>query len=113
VRISKEDLLKKLEQLDHRLMHLWLNENSDLNDDEIWDIFVVLLESRVELLNICIKAGVPMSREACLPEWLEKLTNSRKEIRLHELKKIAKKKGKGEKYRLYENMAEVVEDPEL
>ncbi len=112
MRISKSDLLRKLDQLDQRLMNLWLNENTDLNDDEIWDIFVVLLESRVELLNVCIKAGIQLSRETCLPEWLDKLTNTRKEIRLHELKKMAQKRSKGDKYRLYENMAEVIGEPE-
>lgn|GEM_PF-1255657 len=112
MRISKKDLLKKIEQLDQRLMGLWLSEHADMNDDEIWEIFVVLLESRVELLNVCIQAKVPLSPEICMPEWLEKLTNSRKEVRLHELKKVTQKTGKGDKYRLYESMAKVLGEPE-
>lgn len=113
MKISKKDLLKKIEQLDLKLMNLWIGENSDLNDDDIWEIFVVLLESRVELLNVCLDAKVPLTPEICMPEWLEKLTNSRKEVRLHELKKIAHKNGKSDKYRLYENMANVIGEPEL
>jgi hypothetical protein len=112
VKISKKELLQKIEQLDQKLMNLWLNDNVDMNDDDIWEVFVVLLETRVELLNVCIQAKVPLTPEICMPEWLEKLTNSRKEVRLHELKKMAEKKSKGEKYRLYENMARVVEDVE-
>lgn len=113
MKISKKDLLKKIEQLDLRLMNLWLSESADLNDDDIWEIFVVLLESRVELLNVCIEAKVPLTPEICMPEWLEKLTSSRKEIRLHELKKMAQKRGKSEQYRLYESMAKVLGEPEL
>ncbi|MEO5667081.1 MAG: hypothetical protein ABIR96_03390 [Bdellovibrionota bacterium] len=110
MRISKKDLLKKIEQIDARLMNLWLSEHADLNDDDIWEIFVVLLESRVELLNVCMEAKVPLTPEICMPEWLEKLTNSRKEMRLHELKKVTQKTGKSDKYRLYENMASVLEE---
>ena len=113
MKISKQDLLKKIDQIDQKLMNLWLNDNVDMNDDDIWEVFVVLLESRVELLNICRQAKVPLTSEICMPEWLEKLTNSRKEVRLHELKKMAEKKGKGDKYRLYENMAKIVGEPEL
>jgi hypothetical protein len=110
MKITKEDLLKKIDQIDQKLMNLWLNENSDINDDDIWEMFVILLESRVELLGICLHAGVPLTRQICLPDWLERLTDARKEMRLRELKKLANKKSQGEKYRLYENVAELLKD---
>jgi hypothetical protein len=107
MKISKQDLLKKIEQLDQKIMGLWLNDNCDFNDDDIWEMFVVLLETRVEILNVCAQAQVPLTKEICLPEWLAKLTNVRKEIRLHELKKLATKKSQAEKYKLYESIAEI------
>jgi hypothetical protein len=110
MKISKKDLLKKIDQIDQKLMNLWLNDNSDINDDDIWEMFVLLLESRVELLGICISAGIPLTQQICLPDWLERLTNARKELRLHELKKLANKKSQGEKYKLYESVAEILKD---
>jgi len=110
MKISKNDLLKKMSQLDQKLMNLWLNDNSDINDDDIWEMFVILLETRVELLGVCTNAGISLTKEQCLPDWLERLTNSRKEMRLHELKKLANKKSQSGKYKLYESVAEILKD---
>lgn len=110
MRISKKDLLKKIELIDQKLINLWLNDNSSIHDDDLWEMFVILLESRVEILGVCIKANVPLTQEICMPQWLEKLTNSRKDLRLHELKKLANKKSQSEKYKLYESVAEILKD---
>lgn len=105
MRISKKDLLLKLSHLDQRIMGLWISQEMDLNDDEIWDLFVLLLETRVELLKACKDAGVVMAPEICLPQWLAKLTNAHKETRLHELKKLSQKQLDLGKYRAYESIA--------
>jgi hypothetical protein len=88
-------------------MGLWLAEDLDLNDDEIWELFVVLLESRVELLKACKDGGMELSPEVCLPQWLAKLTNSQKETRLRELKKLSEKQRNMPKYRAYETTAAI------
>ncbi len=106
MKISKEQLLQKLKLLDQRIMGLWLAEDLDLNDDEIWELFVVLLESRVELLKACRDGGMELSAEICLPQWLAKLTNAQKETRLRELKKLSEKQAKRKQYQAYEEAGE-------
>ncbi len=84
-----ESLLLKLKQLDKRLIDIWLDEDSFLSDDDRWEIFVVLLETRVELLQTCKDAGVKLTPTMCLPSWLERLVSRKKEIRLRELKLLS------------------------
>ncbi len=110
MKITKKDLRKKLDQLDQRIMGLWMAETSDVTDDDLWDSFVSLLEARVELLNVCIEAGVPMNKEDALPLWLERLTANQKEIRLRELKKLLQKRNNGDKYKRYENISGILEE---
>lgn len=92
MKITKENLIAKLGQLDERLLDLWVNEDPDLSDDDRWEIFAVLLETRVELLGVLRSAGVRLSAEACLPPWLEKLTSRKRDIRLRELKSLSDEK---------------------
>jgi hypothetical protein len=89
MRIKVSKLLEKLHQLDDRLLAIWTDENDGLADDERWDIFVVLLESRVELLKVCRDAGVELSEAMCLPDWLKRLTDRQRTIRLREVRLLA------------------------
>jgi hypothetical protein len=114
MKIDKAHLLQKLTDLDHKLMNLWINEDEDLNDDERWQIFVVLLESRVELLNLCRDSGIRLSAEQCVPEWLEKMTNHRKEIRLRELRQLGERIRKNKKkYQTYEKISDFKDEENL
>lgn len=81
-------LLDKLQALDEDILKLWINESEELDDDDRWEIFVVLLETRVALLKTCRDAKLNLDAEMAWPQWLESLTNSRKELRLRELKKL-------------------------
>ena len=93
MKISMKDLQDKLNRLDERLIGIWLDDQDDereyLSDDEKWEIFVVLLESRVELLKVCKESGIRLSQELYCPQWLEKLVTRQKEIRLRELRLVA------------------------
>ena len=91
-------------------MGLWMAETSDCTDDDLWESFVTMLEARVELLNICIKAKVALTQDEAFPPWLERLTANQKELRLHELKKLLQKRNNSEKYKRYENIASILED---
>jgi len=86
--ISPNSLFFKLDALDNDIIKLWLNEESDLSDSERWEIFVVLLETRVALLKTCRDAKLELEPDMAWPTWLDKLSNSRKELRLRELKKL-------------------------
>jgi hypothetical protein len=88
MKITAQTLMAKLEQLDKRLVDIWLEDNLELHDDEIWELFVLLLESRVELLKSCKDAGLQLSQEQCLPGWLQRLVDSRGEMRVRELKLV-------------------------
>jgi len=89
VRISHQDLIAKLKSLDEKLVNIWLTEENKLTDEEIWEIFVVLLESRVEILKTCRDAGVRLTSEMCMPSWLERIVTRKKELRLRDIKILA------------------------
>lgn len=110
MRITKAGLKQKLRQVDDKIMGLWVHESTRISDDDIWEEFVELLEARVELLDICVQAKVPLTREEALPQWLEKLSNSRKQIRLGELKKLHRKIHNGKKYKQYEDIFNLLEE---
>jgi hypothetical protein len=103
MKISSESLLQKLDEIDHALLELWVKEDeNDLSDDEKWEIFVKMLEKRVEILKTCFSAKVPLNNAQCFPQWLERLTQSRKELRLREVKILydeLRKQKKISKYR--------------
>ena len=84
--VGKDNLMRKLRTLDEKLLQIWVDEELGLEDDERWELFVLLLESRVKLLITCRDAGMVLSPEDCMPSWLEKLTSNRKELRLRDLK---------------------------
>lgn len=86
--IIPKSLLDKLQALDEDILKLWISESSELDEDDRWEIFVVLLETRVALLKTCKDAGVRLEADIAWPEWLDSLTNTRKELRLRELKKL-------------------------
>ncbi len=110
MKIDKEHLLKKLSDIDQKLMGLWINEDEDLSDDDRWEIFVVLLETRVEILNLCQEAGIRLTAEQCVPAWLERMTSHRKEIRLRELRLLGENLRKNKKkYEAYEKVSEISE----
>jgi len=111
VKITKENLVTKLGQLDQRLLNLWVDEDPDLSDDDRWEIFAVLLETRVELLGALRDAGIRLSSEACLPAWLEKLTSRKRELRLRELKSIMDEKKTRSRLAVYRGMTDNEENP--
>ena len=86
--IIPRSLLDKLQALDEDILKLWISDSEELDEDDRWEIFVVLLETRVALLKTCKDAKVKLDAEMAWPSWLERLTNSRKELRLRELKKL-------------------------
>jgi len=89
MRISKTHLREKLEQLDERMLSLWILEEEKIPEDEIWEIFVVLLETRVELIKCCLSAGIQLSQNDCLPDWLQRLVENKQELRLREIRKMS------------------------
>jgi hypothetical protein len=108
MKIGKNHLVMKLADLDHKLMNLWINEDTEISDDERWEIFVVLLETRVEILNCFRDAGIPLTQEQCVPQWLERMTSHRKEIRLRELRQLDDKLRRDKKkFETYENVSEL------
>lgn len=113
VRITKEQLIQRLEELDKKLLGVWIEEDLDLDDDGRWELFVILLESRVELLKTMKDAQIPLNNQICLPDWLIKLANNRKEVRLRELKQIRENINHAKKIRLFEVNSSRDEDMEL
>ena len=89
MKTSRELLIQKLHRLDERLVNIWLTDDPDISDEDIWEIFVVLLESRVELLKTCRDAGLKLSREVCLPDWLDRLVSKKQELKLREIRLLA------------------------
>ena len=85
-KINAEYLLKKLVSLDEKLVNIWLSEDLETAEDDIWDVFVVLLETRVELLKTCKDAGIKLSREQVLPGWLERLVSRKNELKLRDIR---------------------------
>jgi len=110
MRITRESLLAKLEKLDRRLVSIWLEDNLELHDDEIWELFVVLLESRVELLKACRDAGLRLSDDEYLPGWLQRLVDSRGDIRIRELK-LLQHEMQQKRIKAYKSVAK--RDPEV
>ncbi len=107
MKISKEKLIEKLKVLDQRLLQIWIDDQLDLHDDERWEIFVVLLETRVELLTTCRDAGVALGPEVCMPPWLDKLTSSRRETRLRDLKLLYDEIRQKKNIKAYEEVAQM------
>lgn len=108
-KISKVDLLRKLDLLDERLLNIWIQDNPSLSDEEKWDIFVILLESRVELLKACRDAGVKLSSAKIVPEWLERLSASRADIKRREIRQYREDTLQRKKLGVYESIASVKE----
>lgn len=104
-KISSAELIQKLENVDDRLLNLWLRDDVNLDDEERWDIFVTLLETRVSLLKTCLDAGIPMKPEQCVPAWLERLTSSRLEIRRRELRLFEEERQMKKRLALYESVS--------
>lgn len=110
MKISKDKLLHRLKALDERLLQIWVDDNIELSDEERWEIFIILLESRVNLLTTCRNAGVVLSPEACMPRWLEKLTSSRKEVRLRDLRLLYEELRQKKTVKAYEDVANLKEE---
>lgn len=100
--INKNHLIQNLENLDRKLLSVWIEEDLDLDDDSRWELFVILLESRVELLKTMKDAGLQLTNDICLPQWLIRMANNRKDVRLRELKQIRENLNHSKKIRLFE-----------
>lgn len=105
MKITKEKLIGKLKALDERLLQIWVDDNVELNDEERWEIFIILLESRVNLLTALRDAKVSLSPELCMPRWLETLTSSRKELRLRDLRLLYEELRQKKSVKAYEDVA--------
>ena len=105
--VVAKSLLDKLQALDEDILKLWLADSDELNEEDRWEIFVVLLETRVSLLKTCKDASVKLDAEMAWPRWLESLTNSRKELRLRELKKLFEDLQKQRYLKRYEDRQQV------
>jgi hypothetical protein len=105
-------LLDKLQALDEDILKLWISDSNELDEDDRWEIFVVLLETRVALLKTCKDAGIKLDADLAWPRWLDSLTNSRKEIRLRELKKLFDDLKKHRYLRRYEKRQQLEADQE-
>ncbi|NCN27879.1 hypothetical protein GW915_09915 [bacterium] len=109
MKISKTHLLEKLDQVDVDLLQLWVEDEGEVSDEQKWEIFVELLERRVTVLQTCRNANIKLSQEQCLPRWLARLTQSRKELRLREVKILydeLKRRRNVAKYRKVERQLE-------
>ncbi len=106
--IIPNSLLDKLQALDEDILKLWIADSDELDEDDRWEIFVVLLETRVALLKTCKDAQVKLDAEMAWPRWLERLTNSRKELRLRELKKLFDDLQKQRYLKRYETQQQVL-----
>ncbi len=109
MKITANELVCKLELLDQRILGLWIDEQIDMDDEEKWELFALLLESRVELLRSCTDAGVRLPQNKYLPPWLQQLSGSRKEIRLRDLKRLHEQLQNSKNIKTYESMARIVE----
>jgi hypothetical protein len=105
VKLTHAELVSKLKSLDEKLVNIWLTEENKLSDEEIWEIFVVLLESRVEILKTCRDAGVKLTGQMCLPPWLEKIVARKKELRLRDIKLLAEDMRKQKNLSSYQSQA--------
>ena len=110
MKITKGQLIGKLQALDDKLLNIWLDDQMDLHDDERWEIFIVLLETRVDLLKTCKDAGVALSPDICMPPWLEKLTSSTRETRLRDLKVLYEEIKNKKSIKAYEDMSNFKKD---
>ncbi len=109
MKITRPKLMEKLKTLDERLLQIWIDDNIELHDDERWEIFVVLLETRVELLATCRDAGIVLSSEMCLPPWLEKLTSTARETRLRDLRLLYDEIRQKKNIQLFERVSKMVD----
>lgn len=104
-RIDTAKLIEKLESLDDRLLNVWLQDHPPLSDDERWDIFVTLLETRVSLLKVCRDAGLALGSEQIVPPWLERLTTSRVAIQRREIRRLDEERKLRQRLGVYETVA--------
>ena len=105
MKIRSQDLIQKVEELDGRILGIWLDEEHESRtDEEKWALFVDLLETRVEMLKVLRDAGVPLSDELCLPRWLQNLTDSRFEVRRRELRRFEEERRNRKVTGMYEKV---------
>lgn len=108
-KVNKEVLLEKLESLDDRILNIWLEDQSTMTDDERWDIFVSLLETRVSLLKTCCDAGLKLTPDQVVPRWLERLSSSRCTLKRRELRLLDEERKTRRQIGVYANVAQVAE----
>ena len=84
IRITRSGLREKLRLLDTQLKAIWLSAEPQ-DEDDVWDSFVTLLESRVELLRLCMDVKVELDEADYLPEWLERMAVRMRQRRETEL----------------------------
>lgn len=77
--------LRHLKKLDEKILQLWVDGEGKLNENSS-NLFLVLLEKRVDLLKILRAAGVHLDPETCVPSWLEKFTRNAQCFTVRDLK---------------------------
>jgi hypothetical protein len=77
--------LRHLKKLDEKILQLWIEGNGKLTEGAS-DLFLALLEKRVDLLKILRASGEQLHPETCVPPWLEKFTRQTQVFSVRDLK---------------------------
>lgn len=77
--------LRYLKKLDEKILSMWIEADGRL-DHEATDLFLALLEKRVQLLKTLRLAGEKLHPSICVPPWLEKFTRGTQTFSLRDLK---------------------------
>lgn len=77
--------LRHLKKLDEKILRLWIESDGKLSQDSS-DLFLALLERRVQLLKSLRESGEKLHPDVCVPAWLEKFTRGTQHLSLRDLK---------------------------
>ena len=77
--------LRHLKKLDEKILRLWIESDAKLTADAS-DLFLALLEKRVQLLKVLRESGEKLHPEVCVPHWLEKFSRGQQSFSLRDLK---------------------------
>jgi len=110
MKLSTKRLLEKLDQIDSDLLQLWVQDDGEITEEQKWEIFVNLLERRVDVLQTCKNANLNLSKEQYLPKWLERLTQSRQELRLREIKMLYDEMNRQRKIAKYKKVGRTLDN---
>jgi hypothetical protein len=71
-------ILGKLLDLDKRIRAFWVDSSeSSLAEEDKWDLFLGMLNSRINLLQLCKDVGIELEAHESMPAWLSALVENR------------------------------------